>query len=618
MKKNLFVWILLGIVCVSCGYEDSMPQPSSDSKIISLFSRGTPVPDTSDKIPERTFQEKDSIGLYLVRSTASLEEERYAENALFVWQGNKFVAETKLFYPDDQTSLNFLAYYPYRSEGIATGSSLLPVKVAADQRSEKEFLRSDFMTAYKKSVEPSQESVNLVFFHRLSRLDIAVKPGKEYNMESLKNADITVVMKDVYTSCLYHEEKKEFTTLARLSDVSPYTDIVATEDSLSGWSFIMIPQTIAAGKSFIEVLIDGKSYSFTYEADRTFVADKRVKLTLTLESEKDLGITETDISDWSESVYEEGDLKPKPTPKVEIEAMDFNRSAIWHIVSPKQELLGVVCREYLCSEELKSVAITYYAAVDGTPDYTEGEVLYLMEEAGKSGGGKITWQEDENRFEYTPAERAPLTAFYISPNGEITTDAKEGVFFTLSPELVKDVDENEYGVVKVGKQCWMTSNLRTSSFRDGTLLTEVTDKFPEGKTPAPAYRLHASGEFSEYGFYYNGLVVAGDIAPAGWKVAASTDWVTLRNYTINALPLKDADSWTDDSGNESGITVLPDGYIDSEGGIKINVKNTAVEQAAYFLCTDDSYYISLGTGEGLRRGTVGTEVYGAHIRCLKE
>ncbi|MCD8261483.1 MAG: fimbrillin family protein [Bacteroides sp.] len=616
MKKNLFVWILLGIVCVSCGYEDSIPQPSSDSKIISLFSRGTPVPDTFDKIPERTFQENDSIGLYLVPSASSLEEERYAENALFVWQGNKFVAETKLFYPDDQTSLDFLAYYPYRSESIATGSSLLPVKVAADQRSGKEFLRSDFMTAYKRSVQPSQESVNLVFFHRLSRLDLAIKPGREYDMESLKKADITVVMKDVYTSCLYHEEKKEFTAFAEASDVSPYTDIVATEDSLAGWSVIMIPQTIAAGKSFIEVLVDGKNYSFTYEADRTFVADKRVKLTLTLESEKDLEITETDISDWSESVYEEGDLKSKPTPKVEIEAMDFSRSAIWHIVSPKQELLGVVCREYLCSEELRSVAVTYYTAVDGTPDYTEGEVLYLIEGADKSGGGKITWQENENTFDYTPVDRVPMTAFYITSDGQITTDATEGVFFTLSAELVKDVDDNEYGVVKVGKQCWMTSNLRVTSFRDGTLLTEVTGKFPEGK--APAYRLHDSGEFSEYGFYYNGPIVAGDIAPVGWKVSASTDWVTLRNYSINALSLKDADSWTDDSGNESGVTVLPDGYIDSEGGIKINVKNTDVEQAAYFLCTDDSYYISLGTGEGLRRGTVGNEVYGANIRCLKE
>ena len=97
-----------------------------------------------------------------------------------------------------------------------------------------------------------------------------------------------------------------------------------------------------------------------------------------------------------------------------------------------------------------------------------------------------------------------------------------------------DADSNHYAVVQIGSQLWMQENLKTTRFRDGTPIPNVTDSAASGSLTSAAYcNFHndpAEGDY--YGRLYNFYAVsdARNIAPVGWHVASNPEWNILEKY----------------------------------------------------------------------------------------
>jgi uncharacterized protein (TIGR02145 family) len=98
-----------------------------------------------------------------------------------------------------------------------------------------------------------------------------------------------------------------------------------------------------------------------------------------------------------------------------------------------------------------------------------------------------------------------------------------------------DADSNNYQVVQIGGQVWMAENLKTTTYRDGSnipnitvttdWLTNTTGAYCDYENTPEVYSMM-------YGRLYNWFAVGNSskIAPAGWHVATDEEWTTLTEY----------------------------------------------------------------------------------------
>ncbi|MBP5663738.1 MAG: hypothetical protein J6X16_05660 [Bacteroidales bacterium] len=110
---------------------------------------------------------------------------------------------------------------------------------------------------------------------------------------------------------------------------------------------------------------------------------------------------------------------------------------------------------------------------------------------------------------------------------------------------LKDIDGNKYKLVKIGTQCWMAENLRTTHYADGTEI------FMDGNRvsniiPYRYYPENSEKNLPTYGFYYNWAAVMGGsissasvpsniqgVCPNGWHVPSFEEYMTLLDYVAS-------------------------------------------------------------------------------------
>lgn len=142
-----------------------------------------------------------------------------------------------------------------------------------------------------------------------------------------------------------------------------------------------------------------------------------------------------------------------------------------------------------------------------------------------------------------------------------------------SVPTVTDFDGNVYGTVKIGTQVWLTSNLKTTHYRNGDIIPNVTSNSDWGALTSGAQCTYnntiVADSINLFGRLYNFYAVADSrkIAPIGWHVATDAEWTTLMTYLggLAGGRLKETGTthWISPNGdalNDSKFTALPGGY----------------------------------------------------------
>ena len=101
-------------------------------------------------------------------------------------------------------------------------------------------------------------------------------------------------------------------------------------------------------------------------------------------------------------------------------------------------------------------------------------------------------------------------------------------------DSITDADNNKYPTVKIGTQCWMAQNLRTTKKPNGTSLSN-TDYYKVIEVDGP---MANSDDISNYGYLYkwnimmNGSDLEGGqgLCPDGWHVPSKTEWETMTSF----------------------------------------------------------------------------------------
>ena len=216
------------------------------------------------------------------------------------------------------------------------------------------------------------------------------------------------------------------------------------------------------------------------------------------------------------------------------------------------------------------------------------------------------------------------TKAYVDALEQQLTDLRE--MLVSYGTLVRDFDGNIYNTVRIGTQVWMSENLRTKHYADGT--------------PVAVYYSanNNSANDESYGLLYNwntamngaasstanpsGIV---GICPTGWHMPSDAEWKQLETYLgMAADQLNLTMQWR---GTNQGTQLKPggsSGFNADFAGIRYNFDNFTLFNS------DGQYWSSTesGTTAGLMRGVATTQTgvyrngllktYYINVRCIKD
>jgi len=209
--------------------------------------------------------------------------------------------------------------------------------------------------------------------------------------------------------------------------------------------------------------------------------------------------------------------------------------------------------------------------------------------------------------------------------------------------FIADIEGNVYKTIQIGTQIWMAENLKTTTYRDGNPVPNVTDPLVWSALSVDAYCWYDNSESSYknlYGALYNWFSVnKGTLCPTGWHVPTDEELKTLEIYlgmtqaqadsysivargTDQGTKLKSTSGWYSGGNgtNSSGFNGLPGGYrYGQDGGFyditKLSYWWSSTEYE-YDTVTKATYRrINYDLSGVLREGT--SKKGGKYIRCLK-
>ena len=108
------------------------------------------------------------------------------------------------------------------------------------------------------------------------------------------------------------------------------------------------------------------------------------------------------------------------------------------------------------------------------------------------------------------------------------------LLLSLSFGIVTDIDGNVYETVLIGDQLWMAENLKTTKYRDGSEIPNITNNQEWNDLSSGAYSDYDNNPTNSetYGRLYNWHTVDDyrGLCPEGWEEPSVSDWHVLTNY----------------------------------------------------------------------------------------
>ena len=171
----------------------------------------------------------------------------------------------------------------------------------------------------------------------------------------------------------------------------------------------------------------------------------------------------------------------------------------------------------------------------------------------------VTWSTDQNptiensrtlegsgseSFISTITLLKPATLYYVRAYATNSAGISYGyqTSFTTYPNdqsgFVMDGEGNIYATQIIGTQTWMTENLRTTKFRNGTAIPQVASSLDWYFLVSPGYCVYGNSQINrvDYGVLYNWFAIdigqdgSRNICPTGWHVPTDAEWTILTTY----------------------------------------------------------------------------------------
>jgi uncharacterized protein (TIGR02145 family) len=155
--------------------------------------------------------------------------------------------------------------------------------------------------------------------------------------------------------------------------------------------------------------------------------------------------------------------------------------------------------------------------------------------------------------------------FNINSSGVLTS------VNACSGETVRDIDGNYYGTVVIGGQTWLKENLRTTRYKNGDVIPNITNATTWTNTNNGAYCAYNNDNNSAclgYLYNYHAVADARGLCPTGWSVPTKAQFDALgdelggNNDAGGKMKIQGVVWWktpNDGATDESGFNAFPAG-----------------------------------------------------------
>ena len=271
---------------------------------------------------------------------------------------------------------------------------------------------------------------------------------------------------------------------------------------------------------------------------------------------------------------------------------------------------------------------------------TEGSGVVKLKHLG--GSERLMPKSDRSLFTWTAGDELRYIGYATAANiihsaaiDEVPVASATRTFVLAAgvacPDApsVTDIDGNVYASVKIGGQCWMAANLKTTRYRDGTTLPHITDNTAWSQLNNGAWSNYDNSPANDdaYGKLYNWYAAANpNICPQGWHMPTDAEWTTLTGFlggsTVAGGKMKTVSPlWNapnTGATNASGFSGLPTGFRDDLDGSFVNLGGFGIWWCATESGPDQAWSRGLyDTTTTVYRAT-NSERLGFGLRCVRD
>lgn len=150
--------------------------------------------------------------------------------------------------------------------------------------------------------------------------------------------------------------------------------------------------------------------------------------------------------------------------------------------------------------------------------------------------------------------------------------------------ITYDIDSNLYQTLKIGSNCWLRQNLKTSRYRNGDSITSGLS--------ATAWQSNLNGAYAIYNddslnntihgklYNYSALSDIREICPTGWRIPNSSEWQNLISLLGQDSLASNSLSDTNFSSNQGGW-LLPNPEFNNSSGFAVGPAGIRMPDGQY-------------------------------------
>ena len=302
MKHQILALAVAALSFTACTNEDNISQD---------YLADTPIKlnvSVDEPTTRAGYSDADKpTGFVLVVDQSRKEADKYNYKVLAEWKDNNWKTYDLTQYRNDGTKKEVTMLWANMNKKV-TVSAISDVDYYAaaakeisnhptDQTTLAALKKADFLTMpYNTQVDPTQSGINVKFKHTMSKINLTIELGDEYEFTADVDKKITDVKIDgskikAYYTFMASTENTQFYFYAQSGDptpISPYHTGTTPYSKTNGtitkakatYEAILIPQTIASGEFTVSFKVEGKLYEWTYNKELTL--DPTIAYTLKL------------------------------------------------------------------------------------------------------------------------------------------------------------------------------------------------------------------------------------------------------------------------------------------------------------------------------------------------